>query len=69
MCRFARLLGRVPLAGRLFSRFGCSGNIPNIVRRGSTALTGTDLSRSFGTGETKARTHSRESRLNSARAN
>ena len=54
MCRLARLMGRVPLAGRLFSRFDCAGQLPSITRRGSTALTGTDLSRSFGSGETRA---------------
>ena len=54
MCRLARLLGRVPLAGRLFGRFDCSENVPNIVRRGTAALTGLNLSRSFGSGETKA---------------
>jgi putative ABC transport system ATP-binding protein len=53
MCRLARLLGRVPLAGRLFGRFSdCSANVPNVLRRGTPALTGSDLSRSFGTGET-----------------
>ena len=54
MCRLARLLGRVPLAGRLFGRFDCSAHVPSIVRRGAAALTGHDLSRSFGTGETKS---------------
>src|SRR5262245_23604294 len=54
MCRLARLLGRVPLAGRLFNRFDCSGATPSILRRGTPALTGTNLSRSFGSGETKA---------------
>src|SRR5688500_2590640 len=54
MCRLARLLGRVPLAGRLFGRFDCSAHTPNILRRGTPALTGTNLSRSFGSGETRA---------------
>jgi putative ABC transport system ATP-binding protein len=54
MCRLARLLGRVPLAGRLFNRLDCSGNTPGILRRGTPALTGTNLSRSFGSGETRA---------------
>jgi putative ABC transport system ATP-binding protein len=55
MCRLARLLGRVPLASRLFGRFSdCSANVPSVLRRGTAALTGSDLSRSFGTGETKS---------------
>ena len=54
MCRFARLLGRVPLAGRLFGRLDCTTNVPNILRRGAAALTGSNLSRTFGSGETKA---------------
>jgi putative ABC transport system ATP-binding protein len=43
----------VPLAGRLFRRLDCTGDAPGILRRGSTAITGRELSRSFGTGETK----------------
>ncbi len=55
MCRLARLLSRVPVAGRLFSRLpDCSGSPPQIMRRGASALTGLDLSRSFGSGETKS---------------
>ncbi|HVL14267.1 MAG TPA: ABC transporter ATP-binding protein [Gemmata sp.] len=54
MCRLARLLGRVPVAGRLFGRFDCSANVPSVVRRGTAALTGHELSRSFGSGETRS---------------
>jgi putative ABC transport system ATP-binding protein len=54
MCRLARLLGRVPLASRLFGRLDCSASAPNVLRRGAAALTGSQLSRSFGTGETKS---------------
>jgi putative ABC transport system ATP-binding protein len=56
MCRIARLLGRVPGAGLFTRNRGQSSPIssPNIFRRGSISLTGRGLSRSFGSGETKA---------------
>lgn len=55
MSRIARLLGRVPLAGRIFSR-PCSRSLskPGFIRNGSTALVGEELSRSFGSGETRS---------------
>jgi putative ABC transport system ATP-binding protein len=55
MSRIARLLGRVPLAGRLFAR-PCPRSLscPAFVRHGSTALVGEELVRSFGSGETRS---------------
>jgi putative ABC transport system ATP-binding protein len=55
MCRLARLLSHVPLAGRLFSRLPvCSPRTHTVPRRGTAALSGYELSRSFGSGETKS---------------
>ena len=54
MCRLARLLGRLPLAGRLFSGACSSSFVPGLVHRGSSTLVGADLTRSFGVGETKS---------------
>jgi putative ABC transport system ATP-binding protein len=55
MSRIARLLGRVPLAGRLFSRpCARSLSLPAFARHGSTALVGEGLVRSFGSGETRS---------------
>lgn len=55
MSRLARLLGRVPLAGRLFSRSGRRPlSSPGFIRRGNTALVGEELVRSFGSGETRS---------------
>lgn len=55
MSRIARLLTRVPLAGRLFTRSrNHSFTCPAYVRRSGTALIGQDLVRSFGTGETQS---------------
>jgi putative ABC transport system ATP-binding protein len=57
MCRIARLLGRMPLAGKLFNRLGdrCgSPMVPNVIRRGNVSLIGEGLTHSFGSGETKA---------------
>jgi putative ABC transport system ATP-binding protein len=55
MSRIARLLGRLPLARRFFSRPTTSSfHVPNMLRHGTTALTGSGLIRSFGSGETKA---------------
>jgi putative ABC transport system ATP-binding protein len=55
MSRIARLLGRVPLAGRLFAR-PCprSRSGRAFVGPGSTALVGEELVRSFGSGETRS---------------
>src|SRR5262245_2702979 len=55
MSRIARLLGHVPLAGRLFSR-PCAHPLssPAFARHGSTALVGEELVRSFGSGETRS---------------
>lgn len=57
MCRIARLLGRVPVAGRLFApRADCGTHppVPGVIRRGNVSLTGDGLTRSFGTGETRS---------------
>jgi putative ABC transport system ATP-binding protein len=57
MCRIARLLGRVPIAGRLFApptEHGTSASAPGVLRRGAISLTGDGLTRSFGSGETKS---------------
>jgi putative ABC transport system ATP-binding protein len=57
MCRIARLFGRVPVAGRLFTSptdRGASPAVPAILRRGNISLTGEALSRSFGSGETRS---------------
>lgn len=55
MSRFARLLGRLPLAGRHFSRQP-SRPTPSLptAHRGTTTLTGHNLLRSFGSGEMKS---------------
>ena len=54
MCRFARLLGRVPIAGRLFappSEHSAHPSAPGVLRRGAINLTGEGLTRSFGSGD------------------
>jgi putative ABC transport system ATP-binding protein len=56
MCRIARLLGRVPVAGRIFTRGdrAASHSVPGVIRRGSVSLTGEGLTRAFGSGEMKS---------------
>jgi putative ABC transport system ATP-binding protein len=57
MCRIARLLGRVPVAGRLFAPRADRGThppVPGVLRRGNVSLTGDGLTRSFGAGETRS---------------
>jgi putative ABC transport system ATP-binding protein len=55
MSRIARLLRRIPLAGRLFTRpRERTLSSPAFVRRSGAALIGQDLVRSFGTGETQS---------------
>ena len=57
MCRIARLLGRVPIAGRLFAHRperAATPAAPGILRRGSISLVGDGLTHSFGSGETRA---------------
>ncbi len=54
MSRFARLLGQVPLAGRFFSTSSTATTLPLTSRRSIPALMGENLTRSFGTGETKS---------------
>src|SRR5262249_49393170 len=56
MSRLARLLRRIPFAGRWFGRSGryTSGPCPHPAARSTgPALVGTGLTRSFGCGETK----------------
>ncbi|VTU02106.1 abc transporter atp-binding protein : ABC-type antimicrobial peptide transport system, ATPase component OS=Singulisphaera acidiphila (strain ATCC BAA-1392 / DSM 18658 / VKM B-2454 / MOB10) GN=Sinac_2085 PE=3 SV=1: ABC_tran [Gemmataceae bacterium] len=49
MCRLARLFGRQPSKPAV-----PAAQVPGVLRRGSAALSGADLIRSFGTGETKS---------------
>jgi putative ABC transport system ATP-binding protein len=54
MCRITRLFRRVPLIGRLARPTSPAPEAPEVVVRRGPTLAGTDLLRSFGSGETKA---------------
>ncbi len=55
MSRLARLWGHLPRLGRFFSpRSPATRPVPSVVRGGGTVLSGIDLIRSFGSGQTRS---------------